>query len=98
MMFAVIAAVACVVLGVAYFGIRFWLISTRPADIRDIPTPTLDRLNMRALEHMGSETVEEDEEETEALENEEAPEGLKSVVPEDAEIRPPEPGRTGNSN
>lgn len=83
MMYAVIAAVACAVLGVVYFAVRFWLVSTRPADILDVPTPTLDRLNQRALERMGSETLEEDEQETEALEDEEAPEGLKAVVPEE---------------
>jgi hypothetical protein len=83
MMYAVVAAVACAVLGVVYFAIRFWLVSTRPADIRDIPTPTLDRLNREALERMGAETVEEDEEETEALEEEEAPEGLRTVVPQE---------------
>jgi len=89
MIYAVIAAVACAVLGVAYFAVRFWLISTRPANIRDVPTPTLDRLNREALEHMAKETAEEDEAETEALEEEEAPEGLKMVVPEDAEMNPP---------
>jgi hypothetical protein len=91
MMFAVIAAVACAVLGVVYFAVRFWLVSTRPADIRDIPTPALDRLNQAALERMGSETLEEDEEETEALEDEEPPEGLKAVVPEEEKPTGPAP-------
>jgi hypothetical protein len=81
MMLAVIAAVACAVLGVVYFGLRFWLVSTRPADIRDVPTPTLDRLNRRALEHMAAESVDEDEAETAALADEEAPAALKAVVP-----------------
>jgi hypothetical protein len=85
MIYAIAAAVACAVLGVVYFAIRFWLVSTRPADIRDIPTPTLDRLNQQALERMAAETVEEDEEETAALEDEDPPEGLKAVVPEEKE-------------
>jgi hypothetical protein len=90
MVYAVIAAVACAVLGVVYFAVRFWLISTRPANIQDVPTPTLDRLNREALEHMAQESLEEEQEETEALEQEEAPEGLKMVVPEDADLKPPE--------
>ena len=89
MVYAVIAAVACAVLGVVYFAVRFWLISTRPANIQDVPTPTLDRLNREALEHMARESAEEDVEETEALEEEEAPEGLKMVVPEDVEPKRP---------
>jgi len=89
MVYAVIAAVACALLGVIYFAVRFWLVSTRPADIRDIPTPTLDRLNREALEHMARESQEEDEAETEALAEEDAPEELKRVVPEDADLHSP---------
>lgn len=80
---AVIAGVGVLVLGVAYFGVKFWLVSTRPVDLKDVPTPALDRLNRRALEHMAEETVEEDEAETAALAEEEAPAELKKVVPEE---------------
>jgi len=78
----VIAVVGIVVLGVAYFALRFWLVSTRPADIREVETPSLDRLNQSALEHMGDDPPDEEELDAQALENEEAPEGLKSAVPE----------------
>ena len=61
---AVLAAVGIAVLGFVYFGIRFWIVSTRPANIRDVPTPNLDRLNQQALERLGNVTLEEDEEET----------------------------------
>ncbi len=80
---AVLAAVGIAVLGFVYFGIRFWIVSTRPANIRDVPTPNLDRLNQQALERLGNVTLEEDEEETAALQEEEAPEALKSIIPQD---------------
>ena len=80
----VIAVVGIVVLGVAYFALRFWLISTRPADIREIETPSLDKLNHAALEHMGDASEDEEEdEEGRTLADEEAPEGLKAAVPEE---------------
>src|ERR1700761_1530370 len=80
---AVVGAVGIAVLGIIYFGIRFWIVSTRPADIRDVPTPNLDKLNQKALERWGSVTLEEDEEETAALDDEDAPEELKSIIPQD---------------
>jgi hypothetical protein len=91
MMYAVLAAVGVAVLGVIYFAVRFWLVSTRPADIRDVPTPALDRLNREALERMAAESPEEDAEETAALADEEAPEGLRSVVPQEADPPPQSP-------
>ena len=78
----VIAVVGVAVLGVIYFGIRFWLISTRPADIHEVETPTLDRLNYAALEHMADGSQEEDAL-AEDSPDDEAPEGLKSAVPEE---------------
>ncbi len=68
----VIAVVGVSVLGVVWFGVRFWLASTRPANIDEIPTPTLDRLNRAALEGLGGDEEDEDEE---------APEGLKNAMP-----------------
>jgi hypothetical protein len=70
-------AVAIAVLGVAWFALRFWLASTRPADIKDIPTPRIDRLNQQALEHLARGDEQDDDEE--------APEGLKKVVPEEGD-------------
>jgi len=92
---AVIAAVGIGVLGAIYFGIRFWLVSTRPADIRDIETPNLDRLNREALEKLGAQSHDQDESRAEGIdedeeeENDDAPEGLKSLVS-------PEPPRPMN--
>ena len=68
----VISVVGIAVLGVAWFGVRFWLASTRPANIQEVPTPTLDRLNRAALEGLGGDEEDEDED---------APEGLRDVVP-----------------
>jgi hypothetical protein len=80
----IIAGVGIATLGVAYFGIKFWLVSTRPPAIPDVHTPTVDRLSRSALEHMAEETLEEDEAETEALQEEEPPQDLKALVAEDA--------------
>lgn len=78
-----IAGVGLATLAVAYFGIKFWLVSTRPPAIPDVHTPTVDRLNRSALEHMAEETLEEDEAETAALQEEESPQDLAAVVVED---------------
>jgi hypothetical protein len=67
----VAAVVGIALLGVAWFALRFWLASTRPPNIRDIQTPSLDRLNRQALEAKDGEAEADDEE---------APEGLKKVV------------------
>jgi hypothetical protein len=81
----IIAGVGLASLVMVYFGIRYWLVSTRPAAIQDVHTPTVDRLNRQALEHMAEETLEEDEAETAALQDEEPPADLKAVVPDDPE-------------
>ena len=70
------AAVAIAVLGVAWFAIRFWLASTRPANIQEINTPRINRLNQQALERMSQGDDDEDDEE-------EPPEALKTAVPEE---------------
>lgn len=62
----VVAVVGIAILGVAYFAIRFWLVSTRPPDIKDVQTPHLDRLNQAALSHLGDEDEEEDDDEAPA--------------------------------
>jgi hypothetical protein len=78
---AIVAGIAVAALVIIYFAIRFWLASTRPPGIQDVKTPTLDRMNLGALQHMAGESSEQDAQETEALKNEEAPEDLKAVVP-----------------
>ena len=79
----VIVVVGIGLLGVIYFGVRFWLVSTRPPQIPDVPTPNIERRNRQALEHMAEETAEEDEAETRAMENEDSPADLKAVIPEE---------------
>ena len=61
---AVITGVTLAVLMVCWFALRFWIISTRPPKISDIPMPEIDRLNRRALESLAqghNETEEDDE-------------------------------------
>ena len=76
-LWSVIAVVGIALMGVAWFALKFWLASTRPADIQEVQTPKLDRLNREALEALGEEEEED----------EEAPEGLKDVVDEAGEGR-----------
>jgi len=75
-LWTVIAVVGIALMGVAWFALKFWLASTRPADIKEVQTPKLDRLNREALEALGDDEEEADEE---------APEGLKDVVDEAGE-------------
>jgi hypothetical protein len=91
----VVAAVAIAVMGAVWFGLRFWLASTRPADIEEVDTPTIDRLNREALERGSGEEEgddeededngepSDDEEESEGDDDDEPPEALKDVVPAD---------------
>jgi hypothetical protein len=85
---AVIAGVGVGMMVMVFFGVRFWIVSTRPPKLQDIHTPNVDRLNRKALERMAGETLEEDEAETRALEDEEPPEDLKAIVaPEELPIK-----------
>src|SRR5512146_1731765 len=72
----VAAIVAVAVLGVLYFLLRYWFVSTRAPKIPDVATPNIDRRNRQALERMAGLAPEADEEE-------EAPADLKAVVPEE---------------
>jgi len=83
----IIAGVGVGTLGVAYFGLKFWLVSTRPPNLQDVKTPNVDRLNRSALEHMAEETVEQDEAETAALQDEDAPDDLKGIIPDDPAMK-----------
>ena len=74
----VVVVVGIAIMGVVWFGLKFWLASTRPADIKEVQTPNLDRMNREALEALGEEEEDADEE---------APEGLKDVVEEPGESR-----------
>lgn len=86
---AAAAGAAVGLLVIVYFGVRFWIVSSRPPSLQDVKTPNVDRLNRKALERMAGETLEEDEAETLALEEEEPPEDLKAIVPPDsAETKP----------
>lgn len=72
---AIGAAVALAVLGVAWFALRFWLASTRPANIQEVHTPRLNRLNQNALERMARGDDDDDED------DEAPPEALKAAAP-----------------
>ena len=75
---AVGAVVGVAVLGVVYFAVRFWLVSTRPPAIGDVRTPNLDRLNQEALERMGEATSQEGIEEAET--DDDVPQALQRVI------------------
>ena len=57
--------------------VRFWLVVTRPPKIKDVPTPTLDRMNEQALSHMGPEG------DGDQIEDDNAPSDLLAAVPEE---------------
>lgn len=57
-------------------GVRFWLVVTRPPKIKEVHTPTLDRLNQKALDHMADPDAPPEEEEV-------PPADLLAVVPEE---------------
>jgi hypothetical protein len=83
----VLAALAAGLL-LVYAAVRYWLISTRPADIQDVPTPTVDRLNTEALTQLTGGS-EEGLRVQEAAEHETAPPDLLSaVVPERQDMAP----------
>jgi hypothetical protein len=63
--------------------VRFWLVSTRPPKLKDVHTPTLDRMNASALEHMGDETPPE--------EDVAPPADLLAAVPEEEPKKEDEP-------
>ena len=83
----VIAASAVVLLVMVWGGIRFWLGTTRPPQIKDVHTPTLDRMNANALERFGA--ANEGEEVEEPAEND-APADLLAVLPEEEKKPAPE--------
>ena len=82
-MVAIIAGVSVAGLVIVFFAVKFWLMTTRPAAINDVATPTLDRRNLAELAHMAGESPEENEKEIEALQDEDAPADLKAVIPPD---------------
>lgn len=51
---------------VAFGGVRYWLAMTRPTSLKDVETPTIDRMNAAALSRMtggGGEDPEPEDEE-----------------------------------
>ena len=67
------------VLVLVWFALRYWITTTHDPNIKDIPTPTIDRLNQQALEHM-----DEDPEVRAALaDSEPAPDDLLAFVPKE---------------
>jgi hypothetical protein len=75
----IIVIVGIALMGVVWFALKFWLASTRPPNIQEIRTPNLDRINQQALEVMGRQEEDDDDD---------VPEGLKDVVPEDQRDEP----------
>jgi len=80
------------VLGAAilfYLALRIWLNITRPVGIKDVPTPTVDQMNMSALDAMAGKTVEEADAALREHHNEQAPDDLvKAIPPEERRDRP----------
>jgi hypothetical protein len=84
-LWTVIAASGATILLIVWGGVRFWVGTTRGAKIKEVHTPTLDRMNASALERFSGAAEGEEAEEPE--ENE-APADLLAVVPEEEEKKP----------
>lgn len=68
------------VLVVVWFALRYWIATTHNPDIKDIPTPTVDRLNAEALEHMDMDP----EVQAALADSEPAPDDLLNIIPKDS--------------
>lgn len=66
-------------------GVRFWLVVTRPPQIKDVHTPTLDHMNQQALAHMGADG------DGDQIEDDNPPADLLSAVPDDENNKKDEP-------
>jgi hypothetical protein len=66
---------------VIWFALRYWIASTRDPNIKDIPTPTVDRLNAEALQHMDLDP----EVQAALADSEPAPDDLLNLVLKDDE-------------
>jgi len=75
------AAAGAVLLAIGWFAVRYWIVANRPSALKDIETPTINRMNTNALEHMVGESLEEAEAELEAKQHEPAPDDLLAVIP-----------------
>lgn len=78
------------VLVVVWFALRYWIATTQDPNIKDIPTPTIDRLNEQALEHMDMDP----EVQAALADSEPAPDDLLDFVPKD---KTPAAGPEGQS-
>ena len=67
------------VLVVVWFALRYWIATTHDANIKDIPTPTIDRRNEQALEHMDLDP----EVQAALADSEPAPDDLLDFVPKE---------------
>ncbi len=67
------------VLVVVWFALRYWIATTHDPDIKDIHTPTIDRLNEEALDHMDLDP----EVQAALADSEPAPDDLLDFVPKD---------------
>ncbi len=67
------------VLVVAWLALRYWIATTHDRGNKDIPTPTINRLNQQALESMDPDP----EVQAALAHNEPAPADLLNLVPDD---------------
>ncbi len=67
------------VLVVVWFALRYWIATTHKTNIKDIHTPTVDRLNAEALEHMDLDP----EVQAALADSEPAPDDLLDIIPKD---------------
>ena len=76
----IIIGVSVSVLIVMYFGVRFWMVSTREPAIPEVISPVMEKASQEALQHMTEVTLEEDEQETEAMKDADAPAELRQAA------------------
>ena len=67
------------ILVVVWFALRYWIATTHDPNIKEIPTPTIDRMNQEALEHMDLDP----EVQAALADSEPAPDDLLELVPRD---------------
>ncbi len=72
-----------------YGAVRFWIMVTRPVNIKDVPTPTVDRLNTHALDHMAGKTEEEAAAALQESREEAPPQDLLDAIPPEQRLDRP---------
>ncbi|MGC8624972.1 MAG: hypothetical protein ACP5VQ_06875 [Phycisphaerae bacterium] len=81
---------AVAVLLIIWFALRYWISTTHEPKIKDIHTPTVDRLNAEALEHMDLDP----EVQAALSDNEPAPDDLLNSVSTEAKKTAKADGKT----